>query len=102
VSFVKFDDIEWLDAAGDSVRVHLRAGEMHRLRDTMAAVERQLDPIRFARIHRSTIVNLDRVREVLVSPHGDYVVVTERGQRLTVGRLYRDRIQGLLRGAAAS
>jgi two-component system LytT family response regulator len=68
----------------------------------MAAVERQLDPIRFARIHRSTIVNLDRVREVLVSPHGDYVVVTERGQRLTVGRLYRDRIQGLLRGAAAS
>lgn len=101
VSFLKLDEVEWLDAAGNSVRVH--AGDtVHRVRETMGAIQRQLDPGRFARIHRSTIVNLEKVSEVLVNTHGDYVVVTDRGQRLTVGRAYRDRIQELLRRAGTA
>jgi two-component system, LytTR family, response regulator len=95
VTFVKPADIDWLDAAGNSVRIHA-AGEVYRLRDTLSRFERSLDAQRFARIHRSTIVNLDRVREILVSPHGDYVVVLEGGQRLTVGRLHRERIQSMV------
>lgn len=95
VTFVKPGDIDWLDAAGNSVRIHA-GGEIYRLRDTLSRFERLLDSSRFARIHRSTIVNLDRVREILVSPHGDYVVVLEGGQRLTVGRLHRERIQEMV------
>ena len=68
------------------------------MRETMTGIERQLDSPRFARIHRSTIVNLDRVREVLISAHGDYTVVTDSGRRLTVGRLYRERVQALVAG----
>lgn len=101
VTFLPFEEIEWIDAAGNAVRVHA-GGNVHRIRETMGAIQEQLDSPRFARVHRSTIVNLDRVREVLVGVHGDYVVVTDSGQRLAVGRLYRDRVQELLRSRIAT
>jgi two-component system LytT family response regulator len=100
VSLLRPEEIEWLDAAGNSVRIHA-GGAVHRVRETLGGIERQLDPARFARIHRSTIVNVERVREVLVSPHGDYTLVTDGGRRLTVGRQYRERVQRLLGGGAA-
>ena len=99
VTFVRQQDVDWLDAAGNSVRIHAN-GQTYRVRDTMARFESLLDKRHFARIHRSTIIRLDRVMEVLVSPHGDYVVILEGGQRLTVGRLYRERIQQLIAGRA--
>lgn len=99
VTFVRQQDVDWLDAAGNSVRIHAN-GQTYRVRDTMSRFEALLDKRHFARIHRSTIIRLDRVMEVLVSPHGDYVVILEGGQRLTVGRLYRERIQQLIAGRA--
>ena len=92
VSFLRPEEIEWLDAAGNSVKIYA-GGAVHKIRETMHGIEQQLDPARFARIHRSTIVNLARVRELLISEHGDYTVVTDGGRRLTVGRLYRERVQ---------
>ncbi len=100
VSFLRLEEIEWLDAAGNSVRIYT-GGAVHRVRETMSGLERQLAGACFARIHRSTIVNLERVREVLISTHGDYTVVTDSGRRLTVGRLYRERVQALVSGRPA-
>ncbi len=62
----------------------------------MSHLEDRLDPKRFLRIHRSTIVNIERIKELQQQFHGDYLVVLKSGQRLTLSRSYRDRIQGLL------
>ncbi|MEM6453985.1 MAG: LytTR family DNA-binding domain-containing protein [Acidobacteriota bacterium] len=95
VVFVDVDDIDWIDAAGNYVRLHV-GGEHHLMRDTMAHLEARLDPRRFLRIHRSTIVNIQRIRELQQQFHGDYLVVLDNGQRLTLSRSYRDRVQELI------
>jgi two-component system LytT family response regulator len=95
VSFVRHQEIDWLDAAGNSVRIHA-AGQTYKVHETIAHFERVLDARLFARIHRSTIVRLDRVAEILVNSHGAYVALLEGGQRLTVGRSYRARIRELI------
>jgi two-component system, LytTR family, response regulator len=95
VSFVRHQEIDWLDAAGNSVRIHA-AGQTYRVHETIAHFEKVLDSRAFARIHRSTIVRLDRVAEILVNSHGAYVALLEGGQRLTVGRSYRARIRELI------
>ncbi len=95
VVFVKVDEIDWVDAAGNYVRVHA-GDESHMLRETMGRLEERLDPEKFLRIHRSTIVNIERIRELQQQFHGDYLVVLKNGQRLTLSRSYRDRIQELL------
>ncbi len=95
VVFVKVDEIDWVDAAGNYVRVHA-ASDSHMLRETMGRLEERLDPEKFLRIHRSTIVNIECIRELQQQFHGDYLVVLNNGQRLTLSRSYRDRIQELL------
>ncbi len=85
-------EIDWIESAGNYVRVHV-GRERHLLRETMTTLEERLDPERFIRIHRSTIVNLDRVRELEPYFHGDYVVRLNDGTRLTMSRTYRDRLQ---------
>ncbi|MEM1202749.1 MAG: LytTR family DNA-binding domain-containing protein [Acidobacteriota bacterium] len=95
VVFIKVDDIDWVDAAGNYVRLHL-GSENHLLRETMSRLEERLDPQKFLRIHRSTIVNIERIRELQQQFHGDYLVVLKSGQRLTLSRSYRDKIQDLL------
>jgi two-component system LytT family response regulator len=65
-------------------------------RETMAAIEAQLPSSRFMRISRSTIVNLDRIRELQPMFHGDYAVLLKTGARLTLSRSYRDRVDQLL------
>ncbi len=95
VVFLKSEEIDWVDAAGNYVRLH--AGkENHMLRETMGRLEERLDPEQFIRIHRSTIVNVERIKELQQQFHGDYLVVLHSGQRLTLSRSYRDKIQGLL------
>lgn len=84
-------EIEWIEAAGNYVKLHLRS-ESHLLRATMKLVENRLDPGRFARIHRTAIVNLDRVKYLEPWSHGDQLVVLESGARLTLSRRYRDRL----------
>lgn len=96
VLFFKVDEIDWIDAAGNYVR--LNAGEhSHLLRETMAGIEGRLDAERFVRIHRSTIVNIDRVKELVQGPHGDFVVVLRSGKRLPLSRGYRERLEEALK-----
>ena len=90
---LRADEVDWIEAAANYVRFHAR-GRAFLLRGTMAALERTLDPRQFARIHRSTIVNLDRVREVRPEWHGDFDVVLSGGDVLRMSRRYR---QSLLR-----
>jgi len=85
---LRADEVDWIEAAANYVRFHAR-GRAFLLRGTMAALERTLDPRQFARIHRSTIVNLDRVREVRPEWHGDFDVVLSGGEVLRMSRRNR-------------
>ncbi len=96
VVFIRVEQIDWIDAAGNYVKLNLHGGESHLLRETMAGLERRLDPQKFLRIHRSTIINVDRIQELQQQFHGDYLVVLEDGQRLTLSRSYRERLQELI------
>jgi two-component system LytT family response regulator len=88
-------DIDWVEAEGNYVLIH--AGkDAHILRETIGNLEAQLDPVRFRRIHRSTIVNVDRIRELRPQAHGDVRVLLETGAQLTLSRGYRDALSGLL------
>lgn len=95
VFFVRQEEIDWVEAADNYVCLHV-GGDTHLLRETMNNIEGRLDGERFARIHRSTIVNLDRVKELRPWFHGEYVVVLQQGTELTLSRSYRDRVLGVL------
>jgi two-component system, LytTR family, response regulator len=92
VFFLKTDDIVWIEAAGNYVRLHL-GGDSHLFRETMNGIEARLDPRRFVRIHRSRIVNSDRIKELQPWFNGEYVVVLHDGTRLTLSRGYREKLQ---------
>ena len=95
VYFLKIEEIDWIEAAGNYVRLHT-SRDSHLVRDTMNNVESRLDTSRFLRIHRSTIVNLERIKELQPWFHGDYVVLLRDGTRLTLSRSYRDRLHEIL------
>lgn len=87
--FVEVDDIDWLEAAGNYVR--LRVGNAsHLIRASLTDLSTQLDPTWFVRIHRSTIVNVRRIREVQPWTAGDYVAILHDDRTLRVSRTYRD------------
>ncbi|HET9485098.1 MAG TPA: LytTR family DNA-binding domain-containing protein [Xanthomonadales bacterium] len=83
--------IRWVDAAGDYMCIHTEA-DTHILRATMRELEQQLDPQRFQRIHRSTIVNVDRVKEMRAHINGEYFLVLDSGHELKLSRTYKDKI----------
>jgi two-component system LytT family response regulator len=84
---VRAVDVESLESAGHYVELRTATGT-HLVRDTMAAVERRLDPARFVRIHRSGIVNIDKVKELRPAFHGDFEVILVGGRRLRCSRTY--------------
>ena len=90
-----WNDVDWIEAADNYVTLHVGARE-YLLRDTLASVERQLDPERFMRIHRSTIVQLDRVAEIRPQSHGDAELRLDEGTRVPVSRTWRERVLGAL------
>jgi two-component system LytT family response regulator len=92
VVFVPTKDIDWIGAAGKYVRLYSGA-DYHLLRETVNELERELDPRQFARIHRSTIVNLDSVRELQPHFHGDSIAILRTGAELTVSRRYRASLE---------
>jgi two-component system LytT family response regulator len=92
VFFLKTEEIDWIEAAGNYVRLHAGA-EAHLLRETMNGLEARLDPQRFLRVHRSTIVNVDRIQELQAWFHGDYMVILRDGTQLTLSRSYRQKVQ---------
>ena len=95
VAIVRVEEVNWIDAAGNYVKIHLD-DETLTLRETMSRLEKRLNPQMFMRIHRSTIVNIDRIKELQQQFHGDYVVLLKGGQRLTLSRSYREKMQNLL------
>jgi two-component system LytT family response regulator len=89
------DQIDWIDAAGDYMCVHAQ-GQTYVLRETMKSLESVLDPNTFQRVHRSTIVNVQRVRRLRPHLNGEYFLTLEGGQELKLSRSYRDRLEQLL------
>jgi two-component system LytT family response regulator len=98
IYFLKAEEIDWIEAEGDYMKFHV-AGKTHLLRETMARLETRLDPKRFIRIHRSTIVNIDRVRKLSPSFVGEYAVILQDGTKLKLSRGYHDRLASLLKSA---
>jgi two-component system LytT family response regulator len=92
IYFIRTRDIDWCEAAGNYVRLHV-GPQTHLVRGTMAHIESQLDRDQFVRIHRSTIVNVDRIQELHSSFGGEYVVLLHDKTRLTLSRGYRDGLQ---------
>ena len=88
-------DVDWLEADGDVVKVHTTRAA-HVLRETMKELESQLDPGHFVRIHRSTIVNVDRIKELQPYFKGDHVVLLSNGARLKLSRRFKNRLEAVL------
>lgn len=95
IVFVKAEEIEWIEATGNYVTLHVGRNS-YLVRTTMNAFIPKLDAKRFVRIHRSTAVNLDRVQELLPWFHGEQTLKLKDGTRLTVGRAFRDQLRRLL------
>jgi len=96
---VDWRDVDWIEAADNYVKLHLGAKQLL-VRDTLTSIERQLNPDRFARIHRSAIVQLDRIAELHPAGHGDAEVILRGGTRLTLSRTCRERVQRFFLSAA--
>jgi two-component system LytT family response regulator len=98
IFFLKADEIDWIEAEGDYMKFHV-AGRTHLMRETMARLEARLDPKRFIRIHRSAIVNIDRLRKLSPSFAGEYAVILHDGTKLKLSRGYHEKIAALLKQA---
>ena len=92
VRFVDVADIDWIEAAGVYVNLHV-GGATHLHRATLGGLLEQLDPRKFVRVHRSTAVNSERIREMRPLSHGDYQVVLDGGVELRLSRSYRSEVE---------
>jgi two-component system LytT family response regulator len=92
VLLLKVEELDWIEAAGNYVRLHSGAEE-YLYRETLSRMEAALDPARFVRIHRSSIVNVDRIKELHPLFRGDYTVVLRDGRELTLSKSYRERLK---------
>jgi two-component system LytT family response regulator len=97
IAFVRVGDVDWIDSAGNYVRLHV-GGRVHLLRETMKSVESKLNPETFVRVHRSAIVNIDRVVALEPYFHGEYVVTMRDGAKLTSSRSHSAALRSLVRG----
>lgn len=91
VRLVPVEQIDWFESAGNYVRLHV-GGERFLLRQTMNGLEEKLDPTKFVRIHRTTIVNLKCIRDIRPASHGDHIVVLHDGTQVQLSRVYRERL----------
>jgi two-component system LytT family response regulator len=95
VTIVPTRDIDWIEAEGDYVKIH--AGRAwHLLRETMKHIASQFDPASFVRIHRSTIVNVERIKELQPYFRGEYVVILQDGTKLKLSRGYKEQLETAL------
>jgi len=97
IFFVNVAEVDWIEAAGNYVNVHV-GQTTHLLRDTMKHLEAQLVGARFARLHRSAMVNVDRIRELRQDADGNWEVILLDGSRLSVGRDADNRLREALNG----
>ena len=95
VSLLRMEDVDWLETAGNYIRLHSgRCSHLHR--EALVSFEPRLDPRRFVRIHRSMMVNIDRVAHLEPTFRGQYVVILRDGTRLTMSAPYRSRLQTIV------
>jgi len=99
IQSVRVEDVYWFQAADNYLRIHTGKA-VHLIRETISALERRLDPGLFIRVHRSAIVKIESIREVESLFHGDYEAVLRTGERIPVGRKYRDGLLQAMGGAA--
>jgi two-component system, LytTR family, response regulator len=92
VSLLGVDEIDWIEAAGDYVYIHTQSHK-HLVRETLASLEERLDPALFVRIHRSVIVNAERIVSLRANEHGDFDVFLKSGAKLKLSRSYRARFE---------
>lgn len=92
VSFVRAVDVDWIETAGNYVRLHL-GREAHLVRETMSSIEEHLDPRRFVRTHRSSLVNVDRIRGLVPSIGREYLIVLRDGTQVKLGPQYRENLR---------
>jgi two-component system LytT family response regulator len=95
VSFLKISEIDWIEAADYYACLHV-AQRTHMLRRSISELEQDLDPAIFCRIHRSAIVNMDRIRGLTLNEDGEYEVLLENNARLRLSRSYRKQLQSRL------
>ncbi len=93
--FVRIEDIDWVGAAGNYVELHI-GKKSHLMRKTMNSIEAKLDPRRFLRIHRSVIVNIERMKELRSWHYGDHKIVLFDGTQLTLKRAHREGLERLV------
>jgi two-component system LytT family response regulator len=97
--FVRVRDIDWIESKRNNVVLHVGAAG-HLYHDTTTGIEGKLDPSRFLRIHRSTIVNIERIKELHPWFNGDYAVTLKDGTKLTMSNTYKHRLKAFRRGVA--
>ncbi len=95
VILLKAADIDWLEGSGNYVTLHV-GRSTYLLRESLSALERKLDPDQFVRSHRSAIVNVDRIRELGPWCGGEQALVLQDGTQLTIGRVFRARLENFL------
>jgi two-component system LytT family response regulator len=95
IYFLETAEIDWIEAEGNYVSVH-SAKKSHLLRETISSLEAQLDPKKFVRIHRSSIVRLDHIQELQPWFHGEYRIILHDGTQLTLSRNFKDKLQAAL------
>jgi two-component system LytT family response regulator len=88
-------EIDWIEADGNNLKLHM-GNTVHAMRETMRDLEEKLDPEKFARIHRSTIVNVAKIQDLQPWFTGEYIVRLKNGRELTMTRRYRDRLLAML------
>lgn len=95
VQFVNVDEIDWINAEDNYVRIHA-GGKTYLMRETVGGIEQRLDRDRFVRIRRSTIVRIDRIKEIRSLLNGTFELHLEDGTRVTSARRFREQIERLL------
>ncbi len=95
VSFLRVDDIDWIEASHNYLKIH-SGSDVHMLRQTIKEIEVRLQPDKFLRIHRCLIVNVDRIRRLEACGYGEYLVVLRDGKKLSLSRGYRDNLDRLI------
>lgn len=95
IFFLETSEIDWIEAEGNYVSVH-SGKKAHLLRETISSLESQLDPKKFVRIHRSSVVRIDRIQELQPWFHGEYRVILTTGIQLTLSRKYKEKLQEAL------
>ena len=96
MQLVRAADVEWIAGDGNYARLHT-AGRRHLVRETLKSVEARLDPLKFVRVHRSAIVNVDCVATFQPHVHGQYVLTMKDGSRITSSRTHSGKLRALLK-----